>query len=77
MTNLLSSAEKLKLCTQTLARCLYWLKYDLHCGYGERAKECCIDIVETLQAIDPHMLDEIKEKVKRSFEGVDTNANRD
>lgn len=74
----LTTTEKLHLCIQTLSRCFYRIEYDKHCGYGERAKDNCIDIVETLQAVEPELIEEIKEKVYHDlFDGVDTNANRD
>ena len=77
MSEELTTTEKLHLCIQTLARCLYWLKYDIHCGYGERAKECCTDITETLMAVEPEVIEEIKRKVHHDlFYGVDTNAGR-
>lgn len=73
----LTNAEKLHLCINTLARCLYLLEYDKQCGYGERAKECCCDITETLIAVKPDVLKVIKDKVNYDlFNGVDTNANR-
>ena len=49
----------------------------MYCGYGERAKECCTDILETLQAVAPETLKEIQDKVFHDlFDGVDTNARR-
>ena len=73
----LTNAEKLYLCIKSLMHCLYWLKYDLYCGYGERAKECCTDIIETLQTVAPEELKEIQDKVFHNlFDGVDTNAGR-
>jgi len=77
MTSILSSSEKLALCSQTLARCLYWMEFDKECGYGERAKECYTDIIETFQAVNPRVIDEIRKKVRYDlYNGVDTNAGR-
>ena len=77
MTVILSSSEKLALCIQALARCLYWMEFDKACGYGERAKECHADIIETLQAVNPSVIDEIRKKVRYDlYNGVDTNAGR-
>ena len=77
ITEPLTNTEKLYLCVQSLVHCLYWLKYDIHCGYGERAKECHADIIETLQAVNPRVIDEIRRKVRYDlYNGVDTNAGR-
>ena len=74
----LTATEKLHLCIQALSRCFYRIEYDKSCGYGERAKDNRIDIVETLQAVEPELIEEIKEKVYHDlFDGVDANANRD
>ena len=54
----------------------YKLDYDKQCGYGERAKDCMVNIADTLTAVAPEKLQEIKDKVHRDlFYGVDTNAN--
>lgn len=73
----LTNAEKLHMCINALAFCFYRIEYDRQCGYGERAKDNRIDIIETLQAVAPDILDMMKKKVQYDlFNGVDTNAGR-
>ena len=73
----LTDIEKLHLCIQALARCYYRIEYDKQCGYGERSSDNRIDVIETLLAIEPKLIKEIKDKVKHDlFNGVDTNAGR-
>lgn len=70
----LTNEEKLALCIETLAWCLYKLDYDKQCGYGERAKDCLVNIADTLTAVAPEKLQEIKDKVNHDlFYGVDIN----
>ena len=73
----LTNAEKLAYCIETLALCLYKLYYDKQCGYGERVKDCMVNIADTLTAVAPEKLQEIEDKVNHDlFYGVDTNAGR-
>ena len=51
----LTATEKLHLCIQALSRCFYRIEYDKSCGYGERAKDNRIDIVETFLVMPNHI----------------------